>query len=124
MAAGPSTYLKNNLLNAVFNSSAFSVSGNAFLQVHSGDPGSAGTSNTITGATTRQQYSTAAASGTVANDAIIAFSMTSGGSVSWLSAWDASATGNLLWNIQLSSSGTYASGGTCRIYTGDLTFTF
>lgn len=129
MAAGPSTFAKTGMLGAVFNASAFSCTG-AYVQLHSGDPGSAGTSNTIANvsgniasSSGRVTYPSTVATSTVSSSAIMAWNACGGAAVSWCSVWDASAAGQHLWNVQLSSSGTYSSGQTVRIYTGDLSFT-
>ncbi len=72
--AGISDYADLALLNAVFNSTAFSVSGDPHVSLHDGDPGETGANEIIAGGNSyaRQQAAFgAAAAGAVDNDAQI-----------------------------------------------------
>lgn len=71
----------------------------AYLQLHTGDPGAAGTSNQATtttrkSATFANNRNTSAVRWTGVND---------GETVAWLSAWDAATNGNLLGKGKLAS---------------------
>ena len=115
-----SNYGENALLGTVGGTS-FSVS-NAYLQLHTGDPGEDGTANAA-GETTRKEVSFAAASGG---------SMASSGTVEWTnvstsetyshwSLWDASSSGNALWTGALASSAAVTAGDTFQITSLTLT---
>ncbi len=97
MALGPSLYLVNAWLDATFNSTAFNVTGDVWIQLHLGDPGAAGTANPAT-ETSRQQASMAvAAGGAVANDADVTWDPITGSEdATHFSIWDASTAGNFL----------------------------
>jgi len=109
-----SNYAENKLLDAIGGTS-FSVT-NAYLKLHTGDPGEDATANAATEAT-RQAVSFSAASGG---------SMASSGTVEWTnvsttetvthwSLWDASTGGNALWSGALASSAALTAGDTFQI---------
>tara|TARA_S200002703_G_C3630538_1_gene193639 strand:- start:47 stop:409 length:363 start_codon:yes stop_codon:yes gene_type:complete len=109
-----SNYAENKLLDTI-RGTAFSVS-NAYLKLHTGDPGEDATANAATEAT-RQSVSFSAASGG---------SMASSGTVEWTnvsttetvshwSLWDASTGGNALWSGSLASSAALTAGDTFQI---------
>ena len=94
--AGMSAYLANSFLDALGNATAFSVT-TAYVKLHTGDPGSAGTANAAT-ETTRKACSFAAASaGSMASDADITWSSISGSEdATYFSLWDDLTAGNFL----------------------------
>ena len=109
-----SNYAENKLLDTIGGTS-FSVT-NAYLKLHTGDPGEDATANAATEAT-RQAVSFSAASGG---------SMASSGTVEWTnvsttetvthwSLWDASTGGNALWSGALASSAALTAGDTFQI---------
>lgn len=112
MAVGlATTTLANKWLDAL-RGTAFSASA-TWVCLHTADPGAAGTSSASTGATSRSQATFAAAS----NGAIALTgtkpSWTNGGTsetISHISVWDASTSGNLLWTAALTNTRAWASG--------------
>lgn len=117
MAVGLSTV---NLANAMLNGirgTEFSIAG-TYIQLHTGDPGAAGTSNT-SAVTTRQSAAfAAAATGAIALSATpTAWNMTASETIAYISVWSASTAGNFLWSAQLSVSKTVASGDTLTLNT-------
>lgn len=115
-----SNFLEDKLLDATAGTS-YAAAG-TYLQLHTGDPGEAGTSNAAT-ETTRKAVSFAAASGG---------SMTSSATVEWTnvaatetyshwSLWDASSAGNCLWSGGLASSASVTAGDTFQITSLTLT---
>ena len=68
MATGISNYLANKWLDALGNATAFSVT-TAYVKLHTGDPGAAGTSNAATETTRKSASFSAAANGAIASDA-------------------------------------------------------
>ena len=104
-----SNYLENKLLDATAGVSY--ASAGTYLQLHTGDPGEAGTANVAT-ESSRQPVSFASASGG---------SMASSGTVTWTnvagsetfthwSLWDAASSGNCLWSGSLASSAVVVAG--------------
>ena len=115
-----SNYLENKLLDATAGTSYASAA--TYLQLHTGDPGEAGTSNAAS-ESTRQAVSFGSASGG---------SMVSSGTVEWTnvaatetyshwSLWDASSAGNCLWSGALASSAAVTAGDTFQITSLTLT---
>lgn len=120
-----SDYLENEVLDAVFNNTVGDLPVEAvYVQLHTGDPGEAGTAN-VAGETDRIQASFgAAASGAVANDAAIEWtSVSTSETYSHISLWDASTNGNCLWTGALTSSVAVVAGNDFTIAIGDLDVT-
>lgn len=116
---GISEYLKNKWLDATFNATSFSVA-NVYVQLHSGDPGDAGTSNVISGPARDEATFGAAAGGATTTDAECVWASMPACTVSHVSVWDASTSGNLLWTLELSAPVTVLSGDTFKLLAGDL----
>lgn len=76
------------------------------LQIHSGDPGAAGTSNVVSGPT-RVAVGMTATGASFNLDATASFTGGgAGGAAGWVSMWDASTAGNWLGNAQITSGDT------------------
>lgn len=118
-----SDLVANAWLDAVGNATSYSEAA-VYVKLHTGDPGSAGTSNAAT-ETTRQQASFGAASGrAMSNDAAIEWTnVSTTETYTWISLWDASSGGNFLGRDDLSSSAAVTAGDTFRIPIGDLDLT-
>ena len=96
-----------------------------WVQLHLGDPGSAGTANPAAN-TSRQQatFGSAATGRAISNTAVIEWaSVSNTETYTWISLWDASTTGNFLGRDDLSSSAAVTAGDTFRIPIGDLDLT-
>ena len=119
MAVGISSYAANALFNAIGNNTSFAVA-QAYIQLHVGDPGAAGTANTAT-ETTRKSVSFGAASGgAISNDAEIEWTSISGSQdATHFSLWDASTSGNYLGSGTITAN-SYTAGDTYTIAVGDL----
>lgn len=115
-----SDLVANAWLDAVCNATAYSEA-EVWVKLHTGDPGSAGTSNAAT-ETTRKQASFSAASGrAITNDAAVEWTnVSTTETYTWISLWDASTGGNFLGRDDLSSSAAVTAGDTFRIPAGDL----
>jgi hypothetical protein len=115
-----SDLVANSWLDAVCNATAYSEAG-VWVQLHIGDPGSAGTSN-VAAETDRVQASFgAAASRAITTDAVTEWTnVNSTETLTWISLWDAATTGNFLGRDDLSSTAAVTAGDTFRIPTGDL----
>lgn len=110
--------LANKWLNVLRNT-GFTAIAAIYVQAHTGDPGSAGTSNVSVGSTTRPAAThSAAASGAIALSNSPAW--TNGGTsetITHISVWDASTSGNFLFSVALSASKAWASGDTLTLNT-------
>src|SRR5688572_10266569 len=113
-----SDLVANAWLDALGNASAYSEA-EVWVKLHTGDPGSAGTSNAA-GETTRKQASFSAASGrALTNDAALEWlNVSTAETYSWISLWDASSGGNFLARDDLSSTAPVQVGDTFRIPAG------
>jgi hypothetical protein len=93
----------NAFLNVYRNTAASAVA-TPFIKLHTGDPGSAGTSN-ASAVTTRNAITWSAASGgSMALSSLSSFSMTTSETISHISIWDASTSGNFLQSCALTAS--------------------
>jgi hypothetical protein len=93
-----------------------------WVQLHLGDPGSAGTSNPAAN-TTRMQatFGTGATGRAISNTAAIEWtSVPNSETYTHVSLWDASSSGNFLGRDDLSSSAAVEASDTFRIPVGDL----
>lgn len=108
--------LENVLNGTTIATNAYTTSGNVFVQVHTGAPGTAGTSNVSVGTTTRASATFGTASGGVISITGTP-SFTNGGTSETLTAvsiWTASTSGTYLGCALLTSSQAWASG---NVYT-------
>lgn len=122
MATGIASGQANAILDALARGSDYPGNAAVWVKLHTGDPGSAGTSNAA-GNTTRQQATFAAASaGANASNADVAWTnVSTAETYSHVSFWTASSGGTFLGSIQLTASKTVAIGDTFTIPSGSLT---
>lgn len=95
-----------------------------FVKLHTGDPGSAGTSNAAAGDTVRKQATTGASSGGTKSLTSMSGSWTNGGTsetLSHISLWSLVTSGVFWRSIALTSSQAWASGNTFSLTTLTLT---
>ena len=119
-----SNYLENKLLDAVFNATAFNVTGDPYISLHTADPGETGASEVTGGSYARQQAAFgAAASGALSNSANIDFAGMPAVTVTHVGVWDAASAGNFLWGGALTASKVVNSGDTFRLPAADLDVT-
>ena len=120
MATGISAYLANAWLDALGNATSFSVT-TAYVKLHVGDPGAAGTSNAAT-ETTRKSVSFAAASnGALASDTDVSWTNIAGSQdATHFTAWDNETAGNFLFSGTITGNA-YTAGDTYTISSGALT---
>ncbi len=101
MTAGLSTARAHANLNIYRATAQAAVSG--FVKLHTGDPGSAGTSN-ASAVTTRNAITFAAPSaGSMALSSLASYAMTTTETITHVSIWDASSAGNFQESWALSS---------------------
>lgn len=94
---------------------AFTAPAGAFIKLHTADPGSAGATAAAAGSTTRVAITYAAASaGSKAMNGTLPV-WTNGGTsetISHITSWDASTSGNFLFSAALTASQAWATGNT------------
>lgn len=120
MATGMSAYLANSLLNALGNNTAYAVT-SVYVQLHVGDPGTAGTANAAT-ETTRKAVSFAGASvGSIVSDADVTWTNISGSEdATFFTAWDGLTGGSFLFSGTITGN-PYTAGDTYTISSGSFT---
>lgn len=127
MAVGTSQYLNNAWLNTIKSTgTSYNVAGSIYVQLHTANPGSAGTTS-VSSTTTRQTITFTAATTGVLNSSSSPswtnWAGTNGEVVSHVSFWDAVSAGNFLWSAQLSASKTINTGDTFTLSSASLTIT-
>jgi len=119
MTVGISSYMANKWLDAAFNNTSFVVA-QAYMQLHTADPGAAGTTSVAT-ETTRKSVSMAAATGgTITNDVAVQWTGIAGSQdATHYSLWDASTVGNFLGSGTITANA-YTAGDTLTFAIGDI----
>lgn len=115
MTVGLSTAQAAAILN-IYRATNITAPANVYLKLHTGDPGSAGTSN-ASAETTRKQLTFAAPSGGSSAASAVSWASWSAGSetISHVSIWDASTSGNFLQSGALSASKSVTNGDTINV---------
>ena len=120
MATGISSYLANAWLNALGNATSFSVT-TAYVKLHVGDPGSAGTSNAATETTRKAASFGSATAGGLSSDAAITWTNIAGSEdATYFTVWDSLTAGNFLFSGTITGN-PYTAGDTYTIASGALT---
>ena len=116
--------LANKVLDGVTRTGTFPTAGTLFVKLHTGDPGSAGTTN-ASAVTTRSAatFGSAASGGVGTMTNTPSWSMTGTETISHISLWDASSAGNFLWSVALTASKSVSNGDTLNLSSLTLTFT-
>jgi hypothetical protein len=111
--AGLSDYAENKLLDHVLGTTTYTKPAAVYIQLHTADPGEAGTT-AVFADNRRVVAAFAAASGGSASGSgspvALWSSVTAAGTITHISIWDASTAGNCLWTGALSASKTVAIG--------------
>lgn len=113
---------KNKMLDAWAGRTTYTANAAVYAKLHTGDPGSAGTSNAFSD-TTRQAvtFGSAAASGAISSTAAVNWtSLSAGGTLTHVSFWTASSGGTFLGSDDLPSSKVVNSGDNATIASGDI----
>lgn len=117
-----SIYSANAFLNALFNNTPFSIA-QAYVKLHIGDPGVAGTANPATETARKSASFGTPSAGGVANDVAISWPVIAGSQdATHFSLWDTvgPAGGNFL-GSGTNTSGAYVAGDTYAVAIGALT---
>ena len=123
MARGMSSYLANKLLDHTFRAVTFTAPTTIYAKMHTGDPGSAGTANASAQTTRIATTFGAAASGSIAISNNPEFTLNASETITDISFWDASTSGNFLYSVQASVSKAGVSGDIIRVNTNTVAFT-
>jgi len=117
MAAGlATTTLANKMLDHIGGGTAFTQPPARYVKLHIGDPGASAASNASAVTTRSAATYSAAASGAIAlTGTNPSWSMTASETISYVSVWDASSAGNLLWTVALSASKAVINGDTLTL---------
>lgn len=118
MTAGLAPSLVSGWLNTLRTTgnggTAYSAVAGTFIQLHTGDPGAAGTSNVSAGSTTRNSCVLSnSSSGSALSLGTPPSAWTNGGTsetLTHISVWTASTSGTLLFTVALTASKAWASG--------------
>lgn len=121
MTVGLASGIANSILDALCRSVAWTDPAAFYVKLHTGDPGSAGTSNAA-GETTRKQATFSAASGgAITTSADLAWTnVSTSETISHVSFWDASTNGTFLGSDALAASKALTAGDNFTIAAGDL----
>ncbi|MGV9540944.1 phage tail fiber protein [Nocardia beijingensis] len=110
------TNLANKILDHLRGGTAWTQPSGLHVKLHTGDPGSAGTSNASAVTTRSQATFAAAASGAIAlTGTNPSWSMTATETISHVSVWDNSTAGNFLWSAALTASKNVVNGDTLTL---------
>lgn len=124
MAVGLAATAANSILN-VYRNTAYAAVATPFVQLHTADPGAAGTTSISVGSTTRNAIVWAAASGgSMALSTLSAW--TNGGTsetISHVSVWTASSAGTFLQSFALTGSQAWVSTNTLTLTSFTLSYT-
>lgn len=122
MATGITAAEANKMLDAYMKGTSYAGNSTPFVKLHTGDPGSAGTSNAAANTTRQAASFAAAASGANATNADINWtSVPNAETYSHVSFWTASSAGTFLGSAALTASKTVAIGDNFQIPSGSLT---
>lgn len=116
---------KNQMLDAYVGRTTFTANAAFYAKLHTGSPGSAGTTNAAT-ETTRQAvtFGSAAASGAISNTAAVTWTnVSTTETITHISFWTASSGGTFLGSDDLPSSKALTAGDTLTIAIGDIDLT-
>lgn len=123
MATGLSAASANKALEAVCGKTTYTAETAVYIQLHVGDPGAAGTSNTATETTRKAATFAAASGGSIASNVALQWTNIAGSQdATHFSAWTASSGGSFLFS-GTNVSNPYTAGDTYTVASGALTAT-
>jgi hypothetical protein len=121
MTVGLASGIANSILDALCRSQAWSEPAAFFVKLHTGDPGSAGTSNAATETDRVEATFSAASGGAITNSAEVAWTnVAASETYSHVSFWSASTSGTFLGSDALETSRAVTAGDNFTIAAGDL----
>lgn len=114
--------LANKVLDGIGRTGSFPTAGTLYVKLHTGDPGASAASNASAVTTRSAATFSAAATGSMALSNTPSWSMTSTETISHISLWDASTSGNFLWSGALTASKAVINGDTLNLTSLTLAF--
>lgn len=124
MALGLAPGIANSILDALCRNVAWTQPAAFWIQLHTADPGSAGTTAVATETTRKNPTMSAASGGAITNSSSVSWaSYPAAETVSHVSYWDASSAGTFLGSSVLTNSRSPAIGDTLTLNVGDLDLT-
>lgn len=113
--------MADKYLDCLGNASGFNVA-STYVQLHTADPGAAGTTAVASNSTRKQVTWNAAASGSKAAAADVSWtSVPASETYAYVSMWDAASAGNYLWSVALNASQAVTAGDTYTLTAANLT---
>ena len=126
MATGLAPATANSLLDALVNAANYTAPTAVWLQLHTADPGAAGTTAVATN-TTRKDITvafSAAAAGAVTNDVAVTWtSVPASEDYTHCTAWSASSAGTFYWSSAITANAV-TTGDTFTLAVGDIDLSF
>lgn len=120
--AGIPTAEATSLLVAVFNAGTYTGDAALYVQLHIGDPGTAGTANVAANSTRKQITFASAAAGSVAsNNAPAWTSVPAAETYAYISIWSATTGGSCRWSGPLNASQAVNAGDNYTLNSGAVT---
>jgi hypothetical protein len=116
MTVGIASAQADAILN-LYRATNITAPSGVYVKLHTGDPGSAGTANASAVTTRNQATFSAPSSNAIALSALSTYSMTTTETISHLSIWDASTSGNFLRSVALTAGVSVVNGSTLQITT-------
>jgi len=99
-----SDYAENKVMDAIFNSTSFSVTGDPYISLHTADPAETGANEAAGGSYARQQVPFGSSSGgVVSNTSAVNWTLMPASTIVAVGVWDAVTAGNCLWTGWLST---------------------
>lgn len=120
IASAFSTYAGTIALDHLTGRAAWTMPSGIHVQLHTGAPGLAGTSNVASTSTRVAATFGAASGGSASNSGAVTFTAAANETITHFSLWDASTSGNCLWQAALTTSRPVTTGQTARFATGAL----
>ena len=121
MATGIAAAIANSWLDGLCRSVTWTEPAAFYIKLHTGDPGSAGTSNAASETTRQAVTFSAASAGAITNSAAVTWTNVSNSETySHVSFWDASSAGTFLGSDGLAVSRAVTAGDTFEIAIGDV----
>jgi len=114
----------NKLLNTIGRTGTTFTAGTLYVALHTADPGASGTTAASAVTTRYQATFSAASAGSMALSSMAGtWSMTATETISHISLWDASTSGNFMWSVALTASKSVINGDTLSLTSLTLAFT-
>jgi len=124
MALGLSPTTANAFLDALGNAANYTADAAVWIQLHTADPGVAGTTSIATETTRKSASFGAASGGSMANDVALTWTSIAGSQdATHFSAWSASTAGTFRFSGTITANA-YTAGDTYTVAIGALTVTF